>query len=331
MGDKANPEAVHYAWQRIQRLQTALGAPILMAATGNHDMDSREINGFDARGILQGLGNYPFDTDALNNEYWANNVVIQEHGPFRSVLLNSSGYHGYGEEWQHGRVSLRTREYLKRRLRETKDPGINLLVTHHQLYKLGGVDLEDKSEMQDASALLEDLGSGEYGSWFLIHGHRHWPAISHSGGGRGAPVVFSAGSFSAVLYSEIQGRARNQFYVLEIEDTEPGYPIRGRFRAWDWVADEGFLPAQERSGLSYSGGFGGSLNGVQLAAEVSEFFERNQTGYVTWGDVEAAIPDAAFTLPTDFAHFKRVLRDSHGLTLLTMDNGVPAQVGKVAS
>jgi hypothetical protein len=329
MGDKATPEAVQYAWKRVRRLQSELQAPILLAATGNHDMDSRAINDYDARGILLDLDDYPFQNEALNNEYWAHNVVVQTHPAFRSVLLNSSAYHGYVDEWQHGRISRRTREYLRSKLEKSPDPGINLLVTHHQLYKFGGVDLGDQSEMRDASALLDDLGSGEFGSWLVIHGHRHWPAVSHAGGGRAAPVVFSAGSFSAVLYAEIQSLARNQFYLLEIEDTSPGYPVRGRFRAWDWVSDHGFLPAQQRSGLAHSGGFGGELNGTQLADKVHEYFSSVGAGYLEWADVRAAVPEVSYAMPSDFGHFQRVLSATHGLELLTHANGDPAQIGKV--
>lgn len=328
MGDKASPEAIQYAWTKIRDLKQQLGAPILLAATGNHDMDSRAINDFDARGTLLDLEAYPFESESLNNEYWTHNVVVQEHGAFRSALLNSSAYHGYQSEWQHGRISSRTREYLKNKLQETTDPGINILLTHHQLYKFGGVDLADQSEMRDASALLDDLGSGDYGSWLVIHGHRHWPALSHAGGGRAAPVVFSAGSFSAVLYPEIQSLARNQFYILEIEDTTPGYPILGRFRAWDWVSDQGFLPAQDRSGLSHSGGFGGMLTGAQLADQVREMFGEDDNNYVEWGAVTGLVPGVLHAMPTDFAQFEKVLKTSHRLEILKHHDGTPAQVGR---
>jgi len=327
MGDKANPEAVRYSWSQIQTLQSSLSAPLILAATGNHDMDSRNINGFDAKATLQELTDYPFASEALNNEYWANNAVVQSHGSFRSVLLNSSAYHGYSNEHTHGRISSRTRSYIKRKLADLPDPGVNILVTHHQVYKYGAVDLKDLSEMHDASALLDDLNSGEHGSWLLIHGHRHWPAVTNAGGGRGAPVVFSAGSFSAVLYAEIQSRARNQFYILELEETQPGFPIRGTFRAWDWIVDRGFLPAQERSGLTHVGGFGGAMNGAELAAAVNHFYERAGSGYQTWEDVAAAVPDARFTMPSDFEQFQRVLKNQYGLTVL-QDGGVPAQVGR---
>jgi predicted phosphodiesterase len=329
MGDKAHPEAITYAWNKILALQKSLEAPVLLPATGNHDMDSRAINGYDARGTLQGLIDYPFSDLALNNEYWANNVVVQEHEGFRSVLLNSAAYHGYKDEWEHGRASARTREYLKSRLAATSDRGINLLLTHHQLYNLDSIDLKAHSEMKEASALLNELGSGDFGSWFMIHGHRHWPALSQAAGSRSAPYVFSAGSFSAVLYPEIQNRARNQFYVLELADTQPGYPIRGRFRAWDWIADSGWLPAQDRSGLPHAGGFGSAKNGVELAADISKLHDSKGGNPLAWDVVEAEIPDVYYTMPKDLKVLRRCLLDSHTLTVLQDELGYPVQVGRM--
>ncbi|MCM3500903.1 hypothetical protein M3667_03295 [Microbacterium sp. P26] len=330
MGDKATPAAIQYTWGRIKQVQQSLKAPNLLAATGNHDMDSRHRNGHDPRGMLQNLPNYPFDDAALNNEYWANNVVVQESAGVRSVLLNSSAYHGNDEEWRHGRASARTREYLKRRLDATSDPGINLLVTHHQLYQIGNYDLGDKSHMAEAPALLDLLGCGDYGHWLLVHGHRHWPNISYASGGRGSPVVFSAGSFSAVLWDEIQNSARNQFYILEIEDTAPGNPIRGKYTAWDWVPARGFEPAQEGSGLSHRGGFGGYSTGAQLAQKVREIFDREAQPFLSWTVLESEIDDLAYTLPSDFKAFIKNLKQVHDLDVLSIQ-GQPAQVGRTSA
>jgi hypothetical protein len=327
LGDKASPQALNYAWHEVRGIQAALGAKILLAATGNHDMDSREINGFDARGALQELDSYPLADERLRDAYWANNAIIQEHPGFRSVLLNSAAYHGYAKEWAHGRVSARTRAYLRSRLTETSDPGLNILVTHHHLYPLGGVNLTDHSEMEEAPALLELLSSGEFGSWLVIHGHRHWPSVSQASGGQGAPIVFSAGSFSAMLYDEIQDKARNQFYLLEIEDNRAGHRVRGTFKAWDWISDEGFRPAQARSGLPSNGGFGGAMTGAELADAVAIYYTSRGHSFVDYQDVVAAVPDLRHAMPADVRSFETRLRDVHSLAVLH-DDGTPVQIGK---
>lgn len=328
MGDKASPQALSYAWTEIQRLATALGAQVLLPATGNHDMDSRFQNGYDARGTLQGLENYPFAEPALRDKYWANNVVVQTHGTFRSVLLNSAAFHGAEDsEWKHGRVSSRTRQYLKEVLAQTPDPGINILVTHHHLYPLGGVNLDDYSEMREGSALLQMLESGEFGSWLVVHGHRHWPSLSQAGGSQGAPIVFSAGSFSALLYAELQDKARNQFYVLEVEETAPGHRVRGRFTSWDWISDEGFLPSRDRSGLPHKGGFGGSLTGAELAEKVRHFCDTNGQPFTPYDDVVTAVPELDYAMPKDLERFVAILRETHGLSVL-YDDQLPTQIGR---
>lgn len=327
LGDRGSPQALTYAWTQVKRVQRALGAEILLPATGNHDMDSRAINGYDARGALQGLADYPFEATELNNSYWATNVVVQEHTQFRSVLLNSSAYHGYQDEWRHGRVSERTRQQLRLRLNETSDSGVNVLVTHHHLYQHGGVDLEDESAMKEAPALLKLLDSGEFGSWMIVHGHRHWPSLTRASGSQGAPIVFSAGSFSAVLYDDLQDKARNQFYILEIEETQPGHRVCGTFRAWDWIRDDGFLPARERSGLPHRGGFGGKLNGAELASSIAELYAQRGEPYLNYEDVLAEVPDLRFTMPSDLTQCIQLLRTGHSLAVL-YDGEQPSQIGR---
>ena len=328
LGDKAHPDAISYAWANIKKLQTELKAPELLVATGNHDMDSRfEYNDHDAKSTLQGLPDYPFSDDALNNEYWARNVVVGVGPGYRWVVLNSSAHHGYNDEWKHGRVSKRTREYLERRLQETGPHAINILVTHHHVYKLDGIGLEDYSEMTDASALLGLLTSGGYGRWLIIHGHQHGPAISYANGSKGAPVVFSAGSFSAVLWDERSTLAQNQFYMLQIPDIAQGYPVQGTFRAWDWISDQGFRPAKERSGLPGFGGFGGMLNGSQLADAVQSLYATEGLPFLPFSAVVSSVPDLQFAMPDDYKDFVKDLDTRFGISVLDIQ-GRPSQIGK---
>lgn len=160
----------------------------------------------------------------------------------------------------------------------------------------------------------------------MFHGHRHWPSITYAPGGNNSPVVFAAGSFAAVLWAEIAGKARNQFYLVELQLPAPLGRVKGRFRAWDYVSDEGFSPAQKRSGLPYRGGFGGSLSGPQLAAEIAGLVKNSAKNYLAWAEVEKKIADLSFTLPDDMRQCVEALKAVHGLSVLE-DNGEPKQVG----
>lgn len=327
LGDKAHPDAIQFVWRKLEELATRLGCKSIVVTTGNHDMDSRFVhNDHDARSILQGLENYPFNDEVLNNEYWARNVVVRDDERLRWVILNSSAYHGYKDDHVHGRVSTRTLQYLKQKLIEREDPSrVNVLVVHHHPQRVTATDLADSSEMVLGAALLDMLDSGEYGRWLILHGHRHFPNISYGPGSAESAVVFSAGSFSAVLYDEIANRVRNQFYVLDVEPMSVGR-VRGTFRAWDWISDEGFGPAQSRSGLPHKGGFGSAEGPSAIAARIAH--QVSETGFINWTEALESVPDARFLTPKDLATCKSILKKDHGVEMVFSDEGIPLQVGR---
>jgi hypothetical protein len=80
-----------------------------------HDLDSRLIyKAYDAREDIQSLRPYyPVDNEQVADKYWAQHYAIIKEGPIRFVLLNSSAYHGFNDEMEHGRVSDKTIRQLK--------------------------------------------------------------------------------------------------------------------------------------------------------------------------------------------------------------------------
>jgi predicted phosphodiesterase len=329
IGDKAVPDAIAWAWNWLKRIQRALGAAHLFVTSGNHDLDSRYLyNGHDAKGTLLGLVDYPFADQALNNEYWARSAVVVSEPDFNIVVLNSAAHHGVNDEWQHGRVTPRTVNYIQERLVSMPRGRANILLCHHHLYRFGSVNLDDYSEMIDASMLLELLGSGAHGRWLVLHGHRHWPNLEYAAGGGSSPVVLAAGSFSAVLYAELQDKARNQCYLL----TLPGpaalglYNLSGTFLAWDWIGGMGWLPAKERSGLPHRGGFGNRRGGDLVAEEIAQHIDA-ATPVHTWDRLCQLIPDLPFLTPRDQSLCIAGLK-ARGLDVLDRD-GQPAQVGRL--
>lgn len=140
-------------------------------------------------------------------------------------------------------------------------------------------------------------------------------------------MVFSAGSFSAVLYDELQDKARNQFYILEIEEVRPGHRICGTFTAWDWISDEGFLPSRERSGLPHRGGFGGTLNGAELADRVAAIYAADGRPFMPYADVLTALSDLRYAMPGDVDRCVTLLKSTHGLSVLS-EREQPHQIGR---
>jgi hypothetical protein len=330
IGDRAVPEATTWAWTWLKRIKASLGARQLFITSGNHDLDSRYLyNDFDAKGTLLGLGDYPFADQARNNEYWARSAVVLSEPDYNVVILNSAAHHGVKEEWKHGRVTKRTVSYIESQLGGLPQDRANILICHHHLYRFGVVNLSDYSEMTDASVLLELLGRGTYGRWLVLHGHRHWPVLEYASGGGSSPVVLAAGSFSAVIYDELQGRARNQCYLIHLPGPAVAgtYELKGTFVAWDWIQEAGWLPAQANSGLPHHGGFGNRRGGDAAAAEIQNLITDTHP-VRTWADLCAEVADLAFLTPHDQAACVERLK-AVGLDVLDRD-GTPAQVGRPA-
>lgn len=341
MADKARPIAVRYVWSKLQDLRDALAAPFMAVAPGNHDVDSRyKYNDFDAKGVLQSLTPpFPFPDIVLNDKFWSRNYIVHTAVEFNLVLLNTSAYHGNHApdrkpvEYEHGRISRSTLDWLQKDLdvvATTNPRTVNILACHHHPHKYSDIDSADYSDMEGGSDLLSLLGSGRYGHWLIIHGHKHHPKVWHAAGGAYAPIIFAAGSFSANLYPALQTRVRNQFYVIELpwpQFEALQLTLAGTFRSWEWLTGSGWQPASPGAGLPAFGGFGfrGSL--PALAATVEHEFVRLNAPVADWSQLTASVPQLNFVLPDDVARLFELLRTQYGLRMLD-DHGRPAQLGR---
>lgn len=345
MGDKADIAAQSYVWRKLQDLGRLLNAGQVLATAGNHDLDSRNSADFDAKGGLQSLSPvFPGLSEELCDRYWSRNYVIHEEASWRIVLLNSSAYHGGRapkndehageEEYNRGRISLRTLERLKAELEGSNKLPLNILLTHHHPARNSDIPNSiDYSEMVAGDQLINLLSELNTGSWLVIHGHKHVPKIWYAGSGTGAgPVIMSAGSFSAKLYPEIGGIARNQFYIVEIdiEATESNQMgVLGQVYAWDWSPHIGWQEAKDGSGIPYVAGFGWRENADRVATDVANAFADLATPFAQWGDVGKSIPLHPFLTPQALKRLRRILVDDHKLEVL-FDGSGPRTIGKMS-
>jgi hypothetical protein len=203
---------------------------------------------------------------------------------------------------------------------------VNILVCHHHPHKHPDILGPDYSDMEGGSDLLSLLGTGEYGNWIVIHGHKHQPRICYAAGTASSPIVFSAGSLSAVLYPELQTTARNQFYLLEFPCSHFGeFGFVGMFRAWDWSHGAGWIKARTGSGLPGLGGFGYRSDITKLAASVANAV---RTPFSTWDELKVTLPELAYVLPGDLELLKKKLGGDHALRFESNEDGIPIHIGK---
>jgi len=315
LGDKADAEGIAYSWGALGKLSSALGCEIFTATAGNHDLDSRlRENDHNPLHILKGLvPSFPLQDEDLDDKYWSRAYVIKDMSPLRIVLLNSSSFHGYGEiEKNHGRVDELTLKGLGKDLRKLAPMPINILLCHHHPHHHSELSLGEGDVMRQGQQLLDMLGSGEYGRWLVIHGHKHHPKIAYAAGGSASPVVFAAGSLCAILSGLLQTAARNQFYLVEIDPTEcEKYGLVGTIRAWDWSPGNGWIKASTfSSGLPASSGFGYRQDPLLLGVKIADIVGTS-ADTVLWEDISAKVPEVNFLLPQDLSALVRVLEQNY--------------------
>lgn len=352
LGDRAEQAGLSYAWTFLSRLTALSSKKLLIATTGNHDVDSRYgHSSFDAKGFLLSLTpSYPTycELEPNNNTlltrsqlmFWAQNFFIERIGIYRFVILNSSAYHGMGKdnsEFEHGRISTYTLEQLRRHLHEEEEAGkkavqpikLNILVCHHHLVSDGPADSADHTALHGAHALVDFLSSNEFGRWLVIHGHRHRARLLQVGGAGGGPYVLSAASFGATRDKDYENTSPNQAHLIELDAESMdrfGYYPAGRIRSWTWQQGVGWLADRFSSGgLPPITGFGyrGSIDAAaaQIAAATQSLPAR-------WDELCEMNPELSFLDYRQITDLRTTLKRMHAVNTIMSESGQPLELGR---
>lgn len=326
LGDKANTVGIQYAWAKLQQLKTHLKATDIFGTVGNHDVDSRGVhNDFDPRGYLQSLTpRFPVESDPSYDQYWSRHFTVIERDCYRMVLLNSSAFHGFKDEHEHGRISKHTLSALRESLRPLSLKTINILLCHHHPLQHSENDLGEDDVMKGGQELLDLIGNSHLGEWIVIHGHKHHPKLTYAAGASSVtPIVFAAGSLCANLFKGIQGIARNQFYIIEFRLSDITlHGLVGTFRAWDWIYGVGWQESASTSGLPSHGGFGHRQRPHALASEINSALSEPTLG---WNEMLNRVPVLRYVLPRDLTRTVLELNDKYKIAVLDQ-NGNPARL-----
>jgi 3',5'-cyclic AMP phosphodiesterase CpdA len=309
LGDKANRAGQEYAWEKLTWVKVQLNAKHLIGTAGNHDFDSRLITAdFDPRANLQSLTPFfPGVSQADCDKYWSRHFCIHNHDGMRVVNLNSSAYHGNatgpsGPEHLHGRVAAQTVDHICEEIKD-QTATVNVLVTHHHLTRNDHIYDRDNSEMSGAGKLIKKLTDTTNSPWLVIHGHQHYPEIDYGRGSALAPIIISAGSFSARMSGVHAMASPNQFYVVEIaapSQVQDGWYPCGTVRAWNWTPERFWEKSPTVHRIPYGAGFGCRMNPTQSARRVLSTLESSAEPYLTLQDILVAEPILGYMLPKDF-------------------------------
>lgn len=310
LADRADPEGQKFVWEELHKLKKVIGASSVIGTAGNHDVDSRlQYTDFDPKGNLLGLTPpFPGPTNALSDKYWAHNFSIEIRDGVRLLNLNSAAFHGYASEdtianksveYIHGRVSDATIFKMRQELGK-RQADVNVLLTHHHIYKNDAVWDDDYSDMTGSGKLLKMLTDTTNSSWLVVHGHQHFPALFYGAGQSFRPIVISAGSASAYTRTKDSSAIPNQVYYLELaEDGEEleGWNPCGVLRGWHWGSGYLWEPSPTAYAIPNLAGFGCHMNASQIADAIVEVLDRNPGGYIVMNDVYNVRPLLRYLLP----------------------------------
>lgn len=334
ISNKADKKSFLLGWELIKEIKEKLGIGEILCVPGNHDHISRaqDSHTFDPKHYMQYIKpNFPINDYVKSTHFWAWNWCHLEDEKVNSILLNSSAYHGYGDEHRHGRISQETITRIKDYISSPEFPekDLNILVCHHHPYKMEHLENDlDKECMDGGDSLGNVLIESEKGPWLIVHGHKHIPQIRYAPSpSTMGPLVFSAGSFSAKLYTNILDRTSNQFYVInvDLEKTKARGVVVGTFESFEWTplkrwsrSTAKFLPAR--------GGFGGSKTPREIAVQINKHLESSNDGFLNTSDLSSYLDDLLYFTPLDKDIFDRELERMNLVPIY--ENYTLTQVGR---
>jgi len=353
IADKANEAALDYAWKELQSIATTMKVTQVIGAVGNHDLHSRPTpalsspptsSSIDTPGIPLGIATpaatpnakirelnptYPVTDPEEFRRYWSDQIASYFDDYCRVVTLNSCAAHGYisegTEEYKRGRFTEEAEQRLLDLVASTDVHAVNILLTHHHPQQITDLQFSDTSAMLRGDRLLKLLGSGDYGSWIVVHGHRHVPFFTLGPGDNDRPYVFSAGSVGVILHPLFYPtRPQNQFYILEfdlVEIERRGTGLFGFLNAWNWHLGKGWQFAGDSDTIPARSGFGSRTPVSSLARQVAEFIRAKAANHsgpvgVFEEEVTRACPDIAFLMPTERERFRGQL-EKEGISVGT--------------
>lgn len=326
LADKAEPEAQKFVWSLLDSLKNDIGARHLIGTAGNHDLDSRNVySAFDPKGNLLGLApSFPGPLQMESDRYWARNFSVFEEGGVRIVNLNSAAFHGYAsdqpsKEYLHGRVADRTIANIVDCI-DKRDDVVNVLLTHHHIYKSEDIYDADYSEMHGSVKLLDRLAVAAGSPWLVIHGHQHYPSLQYGTGNALQPVVLAAGSATARISGQYAQAAPNQFYFLELSDEAKaeGWDLCGTIRAWHW-SNGTWEKSNSRFKIPNLAGFGCRLNYKAAARKVEEVITTKGVPYLTLSEIFSVEPQLKFLMPREMSLMLEELKSRNFTVVETFD------------
>ncbi|QYJ78333.1 metallophosphoesterase family protein [Shewanella acanthi] len=328
--------ALNFAWSKLNELAIKLGCSVLVTATGNHDVQSR-LN-VHSKNTIRELNNnndlfenlkqlkppYPlvdlstFDESSAHLRrvhYFGTDFLLFDSNPdYRLVVFNSCARHTSSpNDYERGYLANSTLQWLEDAVKSVydhKNKKPSIFVCHHHPIQHDELGTGSYDFIKGGNKLIEMLSN--YGSWIVIHGHKHHAKLTYHSVGSKKTVVFAAGTLSAHKQS-LGNNFTNQFYIIDINKEKTKGTLEGYFNVYSWKGSQWSLTKSKNEGVFTGIGFGdiGCLEDLADAI-AKEVYSVNR---LQWNVVVEKLPQLKKCLPKDLELLSIYLQDEHNIDI----------------
>ncbi|MEB3901162.1 metallophosphoesterase [Pseudomonas putida] len=322
-------------WEDLKRLQSALGASQLIAATGNHEIISRGDSSHAIPGNAESAikpfehlivaEDYPakFTTRDQKWIYWGRGFEVVTGGEWVVVTLNSCHYHNslLPNEYERGRIGDAALTELESKLKELSSQfKYKIVMLHHPPTPHEEFDVDlGRTSMYNGELLVQTL-ENTCDDWLILHGHKHLSRLTKASGAEYAPIILGAASFGAMVTGDLAGKTRNQFYILELRSSEGNERMKGTFEALSWDGSEWGVTCKINHGLPHGCGFDleNPFKSKKVAQSIKQFLEGGEQPFFTWAELKKSIGALSHIMPKDIKNLCEIL-DALGVRRVPAD------------
>lgn len=321
MSNKISRSGLLQSWDSIRTdLKDALKSKEVYCTLGNHDVESRSLDGtpFDtARSIDE---NFPFRDNSDNDCYWANGYCLQNlEGIADFLAINTAHDHWNEPAARTGTFSPRNIQTLGEYLTSKPTAPIRIAFFHHHP-TLHASSVSNLTDVLPTGADLLQLLS-KHGFQLIIHGHRHQPHITWYTDTSIPLYVFCAGSFSAFL-NILASRTRNLFHLVEVEvDNKNSSGLNGVIKTWEFNWGKGWRPSSQNSADFPHILHIGRRPEDNLGEKINQYFVDTDKAYLVGPNLLKTFPSLKYVFPHDLGALVQQLENNYEIIANFEENG----------
>lgn len=314
ISDKADTQGLISGWDYLGEIKKQLSAKVLIATTGNHDVNSRKLKDktpFEA--LKDSINNYPVDdNDAMCKAFWAEGFCLYTVNNYAILVYNSSQYHTDKDEAGKSEIKAATIEKIEKVISEIPENiAFKVALCHHHPISHSNITYRDGDVIEKGDKFLEILSKNNF--QIIIHGHKHEPKLRYEN----KLPVFCSGSFSSLMNLADTG-ARNLFHTIHLTPNQQ----KGIIKSWEYSPYNGWQLKNDTFFPCLTG-FGNLTDIDLLAKSCADWFIKRGKELDHYKNLVDQFPDIQFLIPEDQIKLNNTLLKVYNIELSPALPGMP--------